>query len=89
MFTLESVTHTHIPTNTLVGAAPQPDPSTRYLGIDFHKRYSVFAVVDHAGGRIAHGRIEGNARAAFRELIAAYGPRPRVVLEAGMNVHRV
>jgi transposase len=62
---------------------PKPDA---FIGIDFHKRYSVFHVVDAEGKELAKGRIEHHSPEAFLQLVKRW-QHPRVVFEATMNWH--
>ena len=57
-----------------------------FIGIDYHKRYSVYHVLDPKGKDLAKGRIDHTAPDAFIELVRRY-QRPRVVFEATMNWH--
>ena len=54
------------------------------IGIDFHKRYSVFCVLDAKGGILERGRIEHTTPELFVELAKRY-PKARVVFETTMN----
>lgn len=56
------------------------------IGIDYHKRYSVFCVIDAEGEVLERGRIEHVEPGAFLALLARW-PRGRVVFEASMNWH--
>ena len=42
------------------------------IGIDFHKRYSVFCVLDTQGGILERGRIEHTTPELFVELAKRY-----------------
>ena len=64
-------------------AAGRPDA---FIGIDFHKRYSVFHVLDAEGHDLAKGRIDHSCPSSFVELVKRW-KRPRVVFEATMNWH--
>ena len=61
----------------------QPDA---FIGIDFHKRYSVYHVIDSFGKELAKGRIEHHSPEAFLQLVKRW-QNPRVVFEATMNWH--
>ena len=55
-----------------------------FIGIDFHKRYSVFCVLDASGTILERGRIEHAFPQLFVDLIRRY-PKARVVFETTMN----
>ncbi len=55
-----------------------------FIGIDFHKRYSVFCVLDAADSILERGRIEHSTPPLFIELAKRY-PKARVVFETTMN----
>jgi transposase len=55
------------------------------IGIDFHKRYSVYCVVDASGQVQARGRIEHALPSEFAVLVQKWPGR--VVFEASMNWH--
>lgn len=55
-----------------------------YVGIDYHKRYSVYCVVDNDGEILMRGRIEHARPQEFVELVKRW-PGCRVVFEATMN----
>jgi transposase len=57
-----------------------------FIGIDYHKRYSVFCVIDAEGAVVQRGRIEHAQPGAFVALVKRW-PGSRVVFEAGMNWH--
>lgn len=61
-------------------------PSKTFIGIDFHKRYSVYHVVDEAGRDVAKGRIEHATPDEFGKLVQRF-PGCRVAFEATMNWH--
>ena len=56
-----------------------------YIGIDFHKHYSVFCVIDERNTILERGRIEHKIPIGFELLIKRY-PRCRVVFETTMVV---
>jgi hypothetical protein len=58
-----------------------------FIGIDYHKRYSVFHVIDPEGHELAKGRIEHQTPEGFVTLVKRW-QRPRVVFEATMNCLR-
>ena len=70
-------------TKTEINSATNADA---FIGIDFHKRYSVYHVVDVEGKDLAKGRIEHRLPHEFAELVQRW-KRPRVVFEATMNWH--
>ena len=55
-----------------------------YIGIDYHKRYSVYCVVDNGGEILMRGRIEHARPQEFVELVKRWAGC-RVVFEATMN----
>ena len=55
-----------------------------YIGIDYHKRYSVVSILDEAGKIVAEERIEHAFPERFGELIGAHAPA-HVAFEATMN----
>ncbi|NBR48501.1 IS110 family transposase [bacterium] len=57
-----------------------------YIGIDFHKHYSVFCVIDGRNTILERGRIDHKIPTAFELLIKRY-PGCRVVFETTMNWH--
>ena len=57
-----------------------------FIGIDYHKRYSVFCVLDPQGGVLERGRIDHLWPEQFIELVRRW-PGCRVVFEACMNWH--
>jgi transposase len=57
-----------------------------FIGIDYHKRYSVFCVLDPQGGVLERGRIDHLWPERFIELVRRW-PGCRVVFEACMNWH--
>ena len=57
-----------------------------FIGIDYHKSYSVYCVVDSRGDPVGRGRIEHSQPEGFRELVRRW-PGCRVVFEATMNWH--
>ena len=59
-------------------------PSKTFIGIDFHKRYSVYHVVDEAGKDVAKGRIEHSTPDEFGKLVKRF-PGCRVTFEATMD----
>lgn len=55
-----------------------------FIGIDFHKRYSVFCVVDSADRILGKGRIDHGTPQLFIDLVEQH-PGCRVVFETTMN----
>lgn len=72
------------PPNTNVTSSPSI-PSEYSIGIDYHKRYSVYCVVDAGGETRARGRIDHATPSKFGELVKKWPGR--VVFEATMNWH--
>ncbi len=58
--------------------------NTTFIGIDFHKRYSVFCAIDSADRVLDKGRIDHSTPELFIHLIQRH-PRCRVVFETTMN----
>ena len=61
-------------------------PTKAFIGIDSHKRYSVYHVWDEAGKDVAKGRIEHATPDEFGKLVKRW-PVCRVAFEATMNWH--
>ena len=57
-----------------------------FIGIDYHKAYSVYSVLDLQGDSLGQGRIDHAHPEDFRALVRRW-PGCRVVFEAGMNWH--
>lgn len=57
-----------------------------FIGIDYHKRYGVYCVVDGQGGVLERGRIEHTQPGGFLALVGRWRGC-RVVFEASMNWH--
>lgn len=57
-----------------------------YLGIDYHKRYSVYCALDAQGQEVGRGRIDHRCAEDFARLLGRW-PRCAVVFEATMNWH--
>ena len=57
-----------------------------FIGIDYHKRYSVFCVLDAQGLVLERGRIDHLCPEQFVALVRRW-PGCRVVFEACMNWH--
>ena len=60
-----------------------------YIGIDFHKKYSVACVQDEDGKVIKRARIEGNSAEGFRRCLNTEGEPARAVIEACWNWGKV
>ena len=56
----------------------------KFMGIDYHKRYSVVCILDDAGDEVLIERIEHNHPERFVSLIGAHAPCS-VAFEATMN----
>ena len=61
-------------------------PTKTFIGIDYHKRYSVYHVLDEAGKDAAKGRIDHATPDEFGKLVERF-PGCRVAFEASMNWH--
>jgi transposase len=57
----------------------------RYVGIDYHKRYSVLSATDERGQTLKEGRIAGNTPAGFAQFFSELGEPSKVVMEACWN----
>ena len=62
-------------------------PAKTFIGIDYHKRYSVYHVLDEAGKDVAKRRIEHATPDEFGKLVKRW-PGCRVAFEATMNCLR-
>lgn len=56
-----------------------------YVGIDYHKRYSVLCATDERGRKVREGRIAGNLASGFAQFFSSLGEPSKVVLEACWN----
>ena len=56
-----------------------------YVGIDFHKKYSIASSIDEDGRIVKECRIEGNTRDGFERYFESLGCSCRVVIEACWN----
>ena len=63
-----------------------PQTESAFIGIDYHKRYSVYCVVDGQGKQLGNGRIDHVEPGQFVSLVRRW-PGCRVVFEATMNWH--
>ncbi len=57
----------------------------KYVGIDYHKRYSVVCATNERGGEIKQQRINGNTVAGFTRFFSELGEPAKVVVEACWN----
>ena len=57
----------------------------RYVGIDYHKHYSVLCATDERGQELKQRRIKGNTAAGFAQFFRSLGGKSRVVIEACWN----
>jgi transposase len=56
-----------------------------YVGIDYHKRYSVLCASNERGQELKRGRINGNVAAGFAQFFSELGGSSKVVMEACWN----
>jgi hypothetical protein len=64
----------------------EPGGVPTFIGIDYHKRYSVYSVLDAQGRELERGRIDHVRPEEFGALVRRWSGC-RVVFEAGMNWH--
>ena len=64
----------------------QSEEMPTFIGIDYHKAYSVYNVLDVQGESLGQGRIDHAHPEDFRGLVRRW-PGCRVVFEASMNWH--
>ena len=64
----------------------QSEEVPTFIGIDYHKAYSVYSVLDAQGSCLGQGRIDHARPEEFRVLVRRW-PGCHVVFEAGMNWH--
>jgi Transposase len=57
----------------------------RYVGIDYHKRYSVLCATDERGQELKRCRINGNSATGFAQFFFELGQETKVVMEACWN----
>jgi transposase len=57
----------------------------QYVGIDYHKRYSVCSATDERGQSVRERRIAGNSAAGFAQFFSELGEPAKVVMEACWN----
>ena len=67
--------------NTIVGKT--------YVGIDYHKRYSVASAIDEWGERLLEARIEGNTPESFARFFHSLPGEKHVAMEACWNWGRL
>ena len=56
-----------------------------YIGIDYHKHYSIASAIDEQGQRLAEARIDGNTAAGFKLFFNQLPGVLHVVMEACWN----
>jgi hypothetical protein len=64
----------------------QPAGVPTFIGIDYHKAYSVYCVLDAQGSNLERGRIDHACPEDFRTLVRRW-PECHLVFEASMNWH--
>ena len=64
----------------------QPAGVPTFIGIDYHKAYSVYCVLDAQGSNLERGRIDHACPEDFRTLVRRW-PGSHLVFEASMNWH--
>ena len=64
----------------------QPAGVPTFIGIDYHKAYSVYCVLDAQGSNLERGRIDHARPEDFRTLVRRWAGC-HVVFEASMNWH--
>ncbi len=57
----------------------------QYVGIDYHKRYSVLCATDERGQELKRRRINGNTVSGFAQFFSELGQESKVVMEACWN----
>src|SRR5436190_7592264 len=57
----------------------------RYVGIDYHKRYSVLCATDERGQELKQRRISSNSATGFAQFFSELGEESKVVMEACWN----
>ena len=62
----------------------QPAGVPTFIGIDYHKAYSVYCVLDAQGSSLERGRIDHGRPEDFRALVRRWA-ECQVVFEASMN----
>jgi len=56
-----------------------------FVGIDFHKRYSVISAQDGAGNRLLEARVNGNTPEGFKSVFSQLPGKSKVAMEACWN----
>ncbi len=56
-----------------------------YVGIDYHKRYSVLCATDERGQELKQRRINGNSASGFAQFFCELAEQSKVVMEACWN----
>lgn len=56
-----------------------------FVGIDFHKRYSVISAQDGAGNRLLEARVNGNTPDGFKRVFSQLPGKSKVAMEACWN----
>lgn len=84
MKTISENTNTHRTSGTLERVSPAA--ADYFIGIDYHKRYSICAVLDAAGQERELCRIDHAVPEGFGHLLQRW-PRARVAFECSMNWH--
>jgi hypothetical protein len=64
----------------------QSEEMAVFIGIDYHKAYSVYSVLNAQGDSLGHGRINHAHPEDFSALVRRW-PGCRVVFEVSMNWH--
>ena len=57
----------------------------KYVGIDYHKRYSVVCATNERGQELKQQRINGNTAHGFARFFSELGEENKVVMEACWN----
>jgi transposase len=57
----------------------------QYVGIDYHKRYSVLCATDERGEKLRQRRVNGNTASGFAQFFSELGEPSKVVMEACWN----
>ncbi len=60
-----------------------------YIGVDYHKHYSVASAINQQGQRLAEVRIDGNTAAGFKHFFSQLPGALHVVFEACWNWHKL
>ena len=62
-------------------------PVKVFIGIDYHKRYSVYHVLDEAGKEVTKGRIEHATPDEFGKLVKRWSQRKRGQAKKRDRIH--